>query len=162
MSRAYPSETRPGERALENSEGEFAAQYAGYAAQGQLYPAREGSPLLEFASAGRVLYLFDRMGPYTWQPGPAHVIVHGILDTEALNILPASEGAAHKEALSVLGISGVEGTGQVLHVTRRTCVVQARVPLVLSAFEPLPGVAVGDWLHFKTLPPLHGFVVQAE
>lgn len=158
MSRFRATEPRFGERGLENSEGEFAAQYAEYAVQGQLYPSREGSPLLEFAAAGRVLYLFDRMGPYTSQAGPARVIVHGILEVEEIEPLAASHEPP-KEVLTVLGISSVEGVGRVLHVSRRTWVVQARVPLVLSAFDPLPDVVAGDWVSFKTVPPLHGFVL---
>ena len=56
---------------LESSETEFASRYAAFAAQGTLYPGREGSPLLEFSAGGRVLYLFDRSGPYAARPGPA-------------------------------------------------------------------------------------------
>ncbi|SEJ11272.1 hypothetical protein SAMN04488058_10434 [Deinococcus reticulitermitis] len=143
-------------RSLETSEIEFTDTYAAFAAAGELYPQREGSPLLEFAAGGRVLYLFDRCGPYAARPGPARVIVHGVLDPARVAVLPAGE---HEELLHVQGISAVEGVGQVTQAGRRVWVVQARLPLVLAAFDSLPGAAPGDWVSFATVPPLHGFVV---
>ncbi|MEW6420845.1 MAG: hypothetical protein AB1511_03845 [Deinococcota bacterium] len=144
---------------LESSETEFASRYQAYAAQGQLYPQREGSPLLEFAAGGRVLYLFDRSGPYAGCPGPAQVVVHGVLDLAGTRVLAPEETREASEMLTVVGISSVEGVGQVLDVSRRVWVVQARLPLVLAAFEPLPTVPLGSWVAFRTQPPLHGFLV---
>lgn len=144
---------------LESSETEFASRYEAFAAQGLLYPQREGSPLLEFSTGGRVLYLFDRSGPYAGRPGPARVVVHGLLDLPETHVLSPEEAAAARENLTVVGVSGVEGVGEVLDVTRRVWVVRARVPLVLAAFEPLPPARPGDWVAFRTLPPLHGFLV---
>ncbi|GGR99908.1 hypothetical protein [Deinococcus sedimenti] len=142
---------------LETSEREFAARFAEFAAQGTLYPVREGSPLLEFGVAGRVLYLFDRSGPYAAQPGPARLVVHGVLEEGALQRLPADFSGG--EQVQVVGVSGVEGRGEVLAVSRQVVVVRARLPLVLGAFSPLPVVKPGDWVSFRTAPPLHGFVV---
>ena len=144
---------------LESSETEFASRYGAFAAQGTLYAQREGSPLLEFSTGGRVLYLFDRSGPYAGRPGPARVVVHGVLDPAATRVLPREEAAAAHETLTVVGISGVEGVGEVLDVARRVWVVRARMPLVLAAFEPLPPVRVGEWVAFQTQPPLHGFLI---
>lgn len=144
------------ERTLETSEQEFADRFAAYAATGDLYPQREGSPLLEFVAGGRVLYLFDRCGPYAARPGPARVVVHGMLDPAQTAVL----GSPAEESLSVQGVSALSGCGQVLEASRRVWVVQARVPLVLAAFEPLPSVQAGDWVQFVTLPPLHGFVLH--
>ncbi|WP_019586550.1 hypothetical protein [Deinococcus apachensis] len=144
---------------LESSETEFASRYEAFAAQGLLYPQREGSPLLEFSTGGRVLYLFDRSGPYAGRPGPARVVVHGLLDLPGTHVLTPEETVTVRENLTVVGISGVEGVGEVLDVTRRVWVVRARVPLVLAAFEPLPHVRPGDWVAFRTQPPLHGFLV---
>jgi hypothetical protein len=143
---------------LESSERDFMERYAEFAATGTLYAQVEGSPLLEFASAGRVLYLFDRCGPYAAPPGPARVVVHAIVDELALL---AVEGE-RLEVLSVHGVSGAEGRGRVLASGRSTWVVQARVPLVLSSFTGGPPVQVGDWVSFRTVPPLHGFVLGAE
>ncbi|EYB68076.1 hypothetical protein DEIPH_ctg027orf0004 [Deinococcus phoenicis] len=144
---------------LESSETEFASRYAAFAAQGQLYPQREGSPLLEFATAGRVLYLFDRLGPYLGRPGPARVVVHGILDLAETRRLTPEEGGAARETLTVLGVSSVEGVGEVLSAGPQVWVVRARLPLVLAAFGPLPAIQVGEWVAFRTLPPLHGFLI---
>lgn len=142
---------------LESSEAEFTSRFRAYAAQGLLYPQPEGSPLLEFASGGRVLYLFDRNGPYAASPGPAQVIVHGILDPARTAGLPRESSPT--EALTVNGISAVEGVGEVLVAGPRVWVVRARLPLVLAAFGSLPRVEVGDWVTFQTLPPLHGFLL---
>lgn len=144
---------------LESSETEFASRYAAYAAEGQLYPQREGSPLLEFASGGRVLYLFDRCGPYLGQPGPARVVVHGVLELPGTRRLGAEEAQSAHETLNAVGISQVEGVGQVLSASPQVWVVRARVPLVLAAFGPLPTVREDDWVAFRTAPPLHGFLV---
>ncbi|MFC4427899.1 hypothetical protein [Deinococcus navajonensis] len=150
---------------LESSEQEFTSRFAPYAAQGTLYASREGSPLLEFTAGGRVLYLFDRNGPYAASPGPAQVIVHGVLEPGGLQRLPDAspeEGRnleRPEEKLTVLGISALEGQGRVLAVSRQVWVVQARVPLVLASWSPVPQVHEGDWVTFRTAPPLHGFVV---
>lgn len=146
---------------LESSELEFASRYRGFAAQGLLYPQREGSPLLEFATGGRVLYLFDRAGPYQGRPGPTRMVIHGILDLgEVLpRVLSPEEARTARGTLTVVGVSAVEGVGEVLAVSPRVWVVQARVPLVLAAFDDLPDVQVGQWVAFQTLPPLHGFLV---
>lgn len=142
---------------LETSEREFAARYAEFAAEGLLYPVREGSPLLEFGVAGRVLYLFDRSGPYAAQPGPARLVVHGVLEDGALQRLPSG---VNGEQLQVVGVSGVEGRGEVLAVQRQVVVVRARLPLVLGSFGPLPDLQVGDRVSFRTAPPLQGFLVS--
>lgn len=146
---------------LESSELEFMSRYGAFAAEGQLYPQREGSPLLEFASGGRVLYLFDRCGPYRGRPGPARVVVHGVLDRRGggPRVLPPGEAERPREALTVVGVSEVEGVGELLAVSRRVWVVRARLPLVLGTFEDLPGAEVGGWVSFRTLPPLHGFLL---
>lgn len=140
---------------LENSESEFTARFAEYAAQGTLYPQREGSPLMEFSAGGRVLYLFDRNGPYAAKAGPAHVIVHGVLEPEALTLLSGPQ----QEKLALVGVSALEGQGQVLAISRQFCVVQARIPLVLASFTPLPQCRPEDWVSFRTTAPLHGFVL---
>ena len=161
----------PEPRSLETSETEFARYYAPYAASGLLYPQREGSPLLEFSAGGRVLYLFDRCGPYAAPPGEARVVVHAILDLAHTEVLSQGEvlgqgggeqsgGKAPEESLQVCGVSVVEGCGTVQYASRRTWVVQARLPFVLSDFGPLPPAEVGSWVRFRTLAPLHGFVLE--
>ena len=142
---------------LETSVEDFALRFEADAAVGQLYPQPEGSPLMEFVSGGRTLYLFDRTGPYTARPGDARVIVHGTFSR--FSLLGSRPGDAESR-LTVVGISGVEGSGKITRLASRfTVVVEARLPLVLSSFTPLPAMEVGDWLSFETQPPLHGFLV---
>lgn len=147
---------RGGERALENSEVEFVQQYREYAASGTLYPQIEGSPLLEFSAGGRVLFLFDRLGPYAASSGPARVIVHGQMEGSAMEQLPEVE----QEVLNSVGISQVEGMGRLVVPGQRTVVVQARIPLVLSTLDSFPTLSPGSWVKFRTQPPLHGFVLK--
>ncbi|WP_293912526.1 hypothetical protein [Deinococcus sp.] len=143
---------------LETSVEDFVSRYRTDAAEGELYPQPEGSPLMEFVSGGRALYLFDRTGPYTARPGPARVIVHAILS--AFERLEAGAQTNVQTKLSLVGVSGAQGVGQVTRlVSAYTVVVGARLPLVLSSFTRLPALKVGDWLSFETQPPLHGFLV---
>ncbi|NTY01043.1 hypothetical protein [Deinococcus sp. JMULE3] len=144
---------------LETSEREFAARFAEFAAEGTLYPSREGSPLLEFGVAGRVLYLFDRSGPYAAQPGAARVVVHGVLEDAGAGLRVLDDAGSRREVLQSVGVSAVEGCGVVLAAQRQVVVVRARLPLVLGAFGPFPEVQPGDWVSFRTAPPLHGFVL---
>ncbi|MBB6098713.1 hypothetical protein HNR42_002148 [Deinobacterium chartae] len=138
---------------LENSVEEFVERFREYAAQGQLYPQPENAVLLEFAAGGRVLYLFDRTGPYTARPGEARVIVHGVLS----ELAPAED---LQESLFSSGVSQLEGVGQITELQRGFLIVRCRLPLVLGVLEDrMPEVRVGDWIAFKTLAPVHGFVV---
>ncbi len=139
---------------LESSVEEFVARFRAHAAHGTIYPQGEGSPLLEFAAAGRVLYLFDRSGPYAARPGEGQLIVHGVADMIELT-------DAREETWRALGVSEVEGVGEVLEVGRGLGVVRARLPIVLGRFGGWPPVQVGDWVRFKTLPPLHGFALPS-
>ena len=139
---------------LESSVEEFVARFRSHAARGTLYPQGEGSPLLEFAAAGRVLYLFDRSGPYALRPGEGELIVHGVADL----IEPTGE---REETWRALGVSAVEGVGEVVEVGRGLGVVRARLPIVLGRFDGWPNVRAGDWVRFKTLPPLHGFAISS-
>ena len=146
---------------IESSPEEFTERHRQYAARGLIYPQPEGSPLIEFVAGGRVLYLLDRCGPYAALPGQASVIVNGVLSGWERLDGPPPGG----EQLSLLGISGLEGVGQVLALPRggaATAVVRARLSLVLSAYAPLSGLVVGDWLSFATEAPLHGFVLTGQ
>ncbi len=140
---------------IEISPDEFTERHHQYAAEGLIYPQPEGSPLLEFAAGGRVLYLFDRCGPYAARPGAARVIVNGMLSRWDPSPL-------QRESLTVVGVSGVEGVGQVVDRPKGsvpTVVVQARLTLVLNSTRPLPELHPGDWISFATEPLLHGFTL---
>jgi hypothetical protein len=148
---------------IEISPEEFTERHQQYAAEGLIYPQTEGSPLLEFAAGGRVLYLLDRCGPYSARPGAARVIVNGVISHW-------EHSQRQQESLTVLGVSGLEGVGQVLERPRGgapTLVVQARLRLVLNAYQ-VPGgppalgdLGPGDWISFVTEPVLHGFTVTS-
>ncbi|GHG01308.1 hypothetical protein GCM10017783_11940 [Deinococcus piscis] len=148
---------------LESSPTEFAATYAQYAAHGQLLPRPEGSFLLEFVSGDLALYLLDRCGPYL-TPGPARVVIHGLVSPEATG--PAAAPLA--PWAEALGRSGVQGVGRVLAQTSRATVVDAGLPLVLSHPARPPYSAgcwtlpaePGDWLRFSTSAPLHGYLIE--
>ena len=127
-------------------------RHRAHAAEGVLYAQPEGSPLMEFSSGGRVLYLLDRSGPYAVRPGPGRVLVSGVL--QALEPL---DGEDWEEQLSVTGVSALEGVGEVLAAERGTLVVRARLPLVLAGPRDLP--PPGRWVRFVTEAPLHGFLV---
>lgn len=141
---------------LETTPEDFVERHRHAAARGTLYPQPEGSPLLEFVSGGRVLYLLDRCGPYAAPPGEAQVIVNGVLTRW-------QQEAGGPETLSVLGVSALEGCGQVIVPAGagqpNALVLRARLPLVLSAYSSLREFAAGDWLSFSTEAPLHGFVL---
>jgi hypothetical protein len=143
---------------IEISPEEFTERHRQYAAEGLLYPQPEGSPLLEFAAGGRVLYLLDRCGPYAAKPGAAQVIVNGVLS----RLEPGEPG---RESLTVVGVSGLEGAGQILERPRGgapTLVVRARLTLVLNTHAPLPDLHPGDWISFATEPLLHGFTLNTS
>jgi hypothetical protein len=154
---------------LENSIEEFIERFREYAAPGHLYPRLEGSPLLEFSAAGRVLYLLERTSPYAMRAGDTRVIVHPVLkdiwlepqdssDNPHLNMSP--EEKALKEKLFVSGISGVHGVGQVLEMQKGFVIVRARIPLVLGVLDDvMPKFLVGEWVRFESESPLHGFVI---
>lgn len=136
---------------VESSPEEFTRRFAAYAAEGTLYPQPEGSGLLEFAAAGRVLYLLDRSGPYAARPGPARVLV-----SAALKSWEAVEPA--EESLSLTGVSALEGRGELVEAGGGALVLRARLPLVLLG-DPAPRPQPGQWLHFTTEAPLHGFLL---
>lgn len=151
---------------LESSPQEFADTYSEYAAAGQLLPRPEGSFLLEFVCGDLALYVLDRCGPYVL-PGPARLVLHGLIDPEETALEPLGSEAPWAE---VRGRSSVQGVGRVVAQTARAAVVDAGFPLVLSrpAQPPYtPGcwtlpAQVGEWVRFVTLPPLHGYLIEGN
>ncbi|MFO7545037.1 MAG: hypothetical protein R6W77_06035 [Trueperaceae bacterium] len=75
---------------IEDSVDAFVTRWRGHAAEVELFPRHEGSPLLECRAGTALLQLFERTGPYLWRPGPGRVIIHPI--TEALEVI-AEDGA---------------------------------------------------------------------
>ena len=140
---------------LEHSTIEFLEHFKAFAARVFLYPQIEASPLLEARVGGRVVYLFDRTGPYSAVNGEALMIVNPMVESVAI--------AETQEAdLNILGVSKLEGVGRVVAVQPNHVVLEARALLVIGVLDDSwRKVKVGDWLKFSSLEPVHGFFVKS-
>lgn len=144
---------------IEDSPESFIARWRDYAAQVELFPHTEGSPLLEVKAGTALLQLFERTGPYLGRPGPAKLIIHPIVDG-ALTCAP--EGA--EPGIEATGVSSFQAVGRVVAVDGRMTVIDAGVPLVVAVLdEQIQGsaVKVGQLVSFSNRPPAHGFVLPA-
>lgn len=120
---------------LEDSVDSFVARWRRYAADVELFPRHEGSPLLECRAGTALLQLFERTGPYLWRPGAARVIIHPVADTiEVLTEPPvedvgATAGAPHPGTPALTG-SSIPGTDAVPSATapQRSTQEQAGAP----------------------------------
>ncbi len=140
---------------LEHSTIEFLEHFKAYAARVFLYPQIEASPLLEVRVGGRVVYLFDRTGPYSAVNGEALMIVNPMVDS-------LSVAESHEADLNVLGISRLEGVGRVVAVEPNHVVLEARALLVIGVLDDSwRKVKVGDWVEFSSLEPVHGFFMKS-
>ena len=139
---------------LEHSVAEFIERFKHHAARVNLYPQIEASPLLEVKVANRVIYLFDRTGPYTAKPGEALVIVNPTAET----VFKTDA----EESLTINGISSIEGVGRVLETQQGYVIVQARAPMVVGVFDDSwKGLNIGDQVGFSSLDPVHGFYLKS-
>ncbi len=140
---------------LEHSTIEFLEHFKAHAARVFLYPQIEASPLLEVRVGGRVVYLFDRTGPYSAVNGEALMIVNPMVDS--LSVVETQEAD-----LNVLGISRLDGVGRVVAVEPNHVVLEARALLVIGVLDDSwRKVKVGDWVEFSSLEPVHGFFVKS-
>jgi hypothetical protein len=139
---------------LEHSVNEFIEHFKAHASRVQLYPQTEASPLLEVKLGGKVVYLFDRVGPYAASTGEALMIINPMVQS----VQPSQTQEAE---LRTVGVSKLEGVGKVLAVLNNHIVLEATAKLVLGVLdESWRGVQVGDWLEFSSLEPVHGFFVR--
>ncbi len=139
---------------LEHSTEEFVERFKAFATKVFLYPQIEASPLLEVRVGGRVVYMFDRLGPYAARSGDALMIVNPMLDS-----IEKSEVA--EAELVVLGVSKLEGVGLVKHVEANHVVVEAKATLLLGVLDDSwRNIRVGDWVKFSSLEPVHGFFLR--
>lgn len=142
---------------FEDSPEAFVSRWQRHAADVELFPHREGSPLLECRAGGAILQLFERTGPYLSRPGRLKVVLHPV--TQALEVLEPGSAAAE---LTVTGISSVLATGTVVAAEGDLVVVDAGAPLVVGVLERLPaGLEPGQLVRFEAAAPVHGFVVTA-
>lgn len=140
---------------LEHSTIEFLEHFKAHAARVFLYPQIEASPLLEARVGGRVVYLFDRTGPYSAVNGEALMIVNPMVET-------LISTTSQEADLNVLGVSKLEGVGRVVAVEPNHVILEARALLVIGVLDDSwRKVRVGDWLGFSSLEPVHGFFVKS-
>jgi len=138
---------------IEDSPEAFVQRWRRHAAEVQLFPRTEGSPLLECMAAGTIVQLLDRSGPYTSGPGPRRVILNAMVD----RLEPAVDEHA---SLEVAGLGKLRGTGRVVDHEGGITVIDCGVPVVVAvmdaAAEPFDE---GRHVTFDVLPPVHGFVL---
>jgi len=143
---------------FEDSPEAFISRWQRHAAEVEVFPRIEGSPLVECRVGNALLQLFERTGPYISRPGRRSVIIHPI--TDALEKL--EEGSGPPE-LAAAGISRLEARGSVVAIEDRIVVIDAGAPLVVGVLGDRPnGVAIGDYVHFESASPVHGFVVTSH
>lgn len=158
---ARESSTRPGgvdsSQMFEDSPEGFIARWQRHAADVELFPHREGSPLLECRAGTAILQLFERTGPYLSRPGLQRAILHP-LTRELRRLAPDEE----ERGLVPTGISALDVVGEVRALEGSMVVVDAGAPLVVGVLGSLPdGLAVGDLVRFEADAPIHGFVVTS-
>jgi hypothetical protein len=141
---------------MEESVEGFISQFKPYAATVEVLPKTEGSPLLEIVVSQKVLHLLERTAPYQSKPGKAQIILNPM--TKALE-----KSAESVKAITVPGVSKMHVQGVVLELSSQTAIVDAGVPLVVTLLEDISNdIALGDYIQFDSLRPVHGFVLQKE
>jgi hypothetical protein len=141
---------------MEDSVEGFILHYKPYAATVEILPKTEGSPLLEVVANHKVLHLLERTAPYGAKPGKAQVIVNPMTQT-----LSKSEEAV--KSITVPALSKMRVQGVVLEVFPDAAIIDAGLPLVVSLLEDFPNdIALGDYISFESLNPIHGFVIHKE
>ena len=143
---------------IEESPEAFIQRWRAHAADVQLFPRTEGSPLLECLAGGSILQLLDRTGPYVASgAGRRHVILNPMV--EALE--PNLDGVS---GLEVSGLGALAGSGRVVMCEGRMSVVDCGgVPFVVAVVgDDAQELEAGGYVRFTALPPVHGFVVPEE
>ncbi len=138
---------------LEDSIESFVTQWKPYAATAELFAHFEGSPLLECRAAGKIFHVFERTGPYLSQPGMVQMIIHPVTES----VIKLADGSKQFE---VIGHSQIRAQGILLLRQENILVIDAGIPLVVGVLGDLPAdLNLGDWLHFESSRPIHGFVL---
>jgi hypothetical protein len=140
---------------MEDSVEGFITQFKPYATTVELLPKIEGSPLLECMVGQKVIHLLERTGPYTSRPGKAQVILNP--NTETIQKAEKAE-----KGMQVIALSRVRAQGLVLEHNPDTLIVDAGIPLVVSLLNDSHNIALGDYVSFESVAPVHGFVVPKE
>lgn len=140
---------------MEESVEGFIQQFKTYAANVEVLPKTEGSPLLEVVANHKVLHLLERTAPYQSKPGKARVIVNPMATT-----LARSTEAV--KSITVPSLSHVRVQGVVLELYPSIAIIDAGVPLVVSLLGDKADVTLGEYVSFDSLSPIHGFVIVKE
>ncbi len=141
---------------MEDSVEGFLLHYKPYAANVEILPKTEGSPLLEVVANHKVLHLLERTPPYGSKPGKAQVIVNPMTQT-------LSKSDESVKSITVPALSKMRVQGVVLEVLLDAVIIDAGVPLVVSLLDGIPEtLAPGDFVSFDSVSPIHGFVIQKE
>jgi hypothetical protein len=141
---------------MEESVEGFIAQFKPYAATVEVLSKTEGSPLLEIVVVQKVLHLLERTAPYGSKPGKAQIILNPMTNT-------LEKSPENIKTITVPGVSKMHVQGVVLEFYAQTAIVDAGVPLVVTLLEDIPhDIALGDYIQFDSLRPVHGFVLQKE
>jgi hypothetical protein len=141
---------------MEESVEGFISQFKPYAASVEVLPKTEGSPLLEIVVSHKVLHLLERTAPYGSKPGKAQIILNPMTNT-------LGKSTESIKTITVPGVSKMHVQGVVLELFPQTAIIDAGVPLVVTLLEDIPNdIALGDYIQFDSLRPVHGFVLQKE
>ncbi len=131
-------------------------RFAAHAATVEVSARVEGSPLLECVADDLILHVFERTGPYLAQRGPARVIIQ----PETASLARIEDGPAVPERrVEVVAVSLVHAQGTVTLREDPFVVVDAGIPLVVSADDVPDDLRVGDAVRFQSRAPVHGFVL---
>lgn len=143
---------------FEDSPEAFISRWQRHAAEVEVFPRIEGSPLLECRVGNALLQLFERTGPYISRPGRQLAIIHPITDD-----FEKLEPGGGPPELAAAGISRLEARGTVIAIEDKIVVVDAGAPLVVGVLGERPqGLAVGDFVRLESTSPVHGFVVDSH
>jgi hypothetical protein len=139
---------------LEHSVAEFIERFKHHALNTVVYPQPEASPLMEVKLNNKVIYLFDRTGPYTARHGAGLVIVHPVAET-----VFATDG---EDALTVTAISGLEAVGEVMETQQGFVVLRSgQIPLVVGVLDQSwKTLKVGQRAGFSSVDGVHGFYLK--
>lgn len=144
---------------FEESPDAFISRWRKHAASVRIFSRTEGLPLLEAETAGAILQMLERTGPYLAPPGPAKMIINPT--AERLEIFAAGDSDSQPRKVETTGIGRLRVSGVIVFRDDPFVVVDAGAPLVVGVIEPLPAEAVtGAVVAFDAIPPIHGFVLK--
>ncbi len=138
---------------IEDSVESFILQYKPYAITAEIVASNEGNPLIECVVQTKVLHFLERTAPYLSAAGKRNIILN--CSTEALSICSEPQ-----KSFEVTGLSKLKARGLVLEQHGENLILDAGITFIVSSFTEPSSVAVGDWVEFECIAPIHGFVLS--